>query len=106
MPPLYQDVPAELAETVAVSAMAQGLVSFTSPIPRASWDSEDYKGRVAFIRTVNDVGVPVALQQMIIDGTGAEWIVKDIESGHCPQLSQPEKLVEILVDLVKGFESC
>jgi hypothetical protein len=42
---------------------------------------------------------------MLLDGTGVEWIVKDIESGHSAQLAQPEKLVTILVDLVKGFET-
>ena len=105
MGPLYQDVSVELAEPVAVSAMAQGMTSFTSPVPRASWDSEDYKGRVAFIRTVNDAAIPLAVQQMMLDGTGIKWIVKDIESGHSPQVSQPESLAKIVVDLAKSFES-
>jgi hypothetical protein len=54
---------------------------------------------------VNDASLPLALQQMFLDGTGAEWIVKDIESGHSPQLSQPENLVSILIELAKQFES-
>jgi hypothetical protein len=85
--------------------MAQGMTSFTTPVPRASWDSDDYKRRIAFIRTVNDAAIPLAIQQMMIDGSGAKWIIKDIESGHSPQVSQPEKLAEILVDLAKTFES-
>lgn len=84
--------------------MAQGMTAFSSPCPPASWDGDEYKGRLAYVRTVNDVGVPVAVQQMIIDGTGAEWIVRDIESGHSPQLSHPEKLTEILLELAKCFE--
>jgi hypothetical protein len=102
--PLYQDVSVELAEPVAVSTMVQGMTSFKSPVPRALWDSEDYKGRVAFIRTVNDAAVPLAVQQMMLDGTGIEWIVKDIESGHSPQVSQPENLAKIVIDLTKIFE--
>ena len=89
---------------VAVSAIAQGMTSFTSPVPRATWDSDAYKGRVAFIRTLNDAAIPLQIQQMMLDGSGADWIVKDIESGHSPQISQPEKLTAILVDLAKGFE--
>lgn len=85
--------------------MAQGMTSFTSPIPRATWDSNEYQGRVAFIRTLNDAAIPLQVQQMMIDGSGAEWVVKDIESGHSPQISQPEKLTSILVDLAKGFET-
>jgi hypothetical protein len=40
---------------------------------------------------------------MMLDGTGVEWSVKDIESGHSPQISQPEKLTAILLDLAKTF---
>lgn len=43
-------------------------------------------------------------QQAMIDGTGVEWIVKDIESDHSPQLSRAEELVGILVDLATVFE--
>jgi hypothetical protein len=98
-------VPAELAGVIAVSAMAQGMTSFTSPVPRASWDSDDYKGRVAFIRTIDDAAIPLAVQQMMLDGTGVKCITKDIESGHSPQISHPEQLAKILMDLTMSFES-
>lgn len=42
---------------------------------------------------------------MLLDGTGVDWVVKDIESGHLPQLSQPEKLTIIIVELVLRFEA-
>ncbi|KAH7379145.1 hypothetical protein DE146DRAFT_626061 [Phaeosphaeria sp. MPI-PUGE-AT-0046c] len=101
--PLYQDVSEELQQVVADAAMAQGMTSFTSPVPRASWDSEEFKGSIAFIRTIHDAAIPLVVQQMMLDGTGAEFIVRDIESGHSPQLSQPERLTEILVELAKTF---
>lgn len=101
--PLYQDVQPVVADSAAVSAMAQGMTSFNSPCPRATFDNENYKGRIAFIRTLNDAAIPLQVQQMMIDGTGVEWIVKDIESGHSPQISQPEKLAEILLELGKSF---
>lgn len=85
--------------------MAQGMTSFTSPCPRASWDSDGYKGRVAFIRALNDSAIPLAVQQQMIEATGVQWIVKDIESGHSPQLSQPEALSGILIALAKEFEA-
>ena len=67
--------------------MAQGMTSFTSPIPRATWDNNAYKGRIAYIRATKDATFPLQMQQTMIDGTGVEWIVKDIESAHSPQLS-------------------
>jgi hypothetical protein len=84
--------------------MAQGMTSFTSPCPKASWDREEYKGRVAFIRTLNDAAIPLQVQQMMLDGTNTEWIVKDMETGHSPQISQPEKLAELIVQLSNVFE--
>ncbi|KAH7068990.1 hypothetical protein BKA63DRAFT_494432 [Paraphoma chrysanthemicola] len=102
---LYSGVPKVLEEAVAASAVAQGMTSFVTPLPRASWDSDDFKGRVAFIRTVNDAAIPLAVQQMMLDESGVDWLVEDIESGHSPQVSQPEKLAEMLVALTKTFES-
>jgi len=53
---------------------------------------------------LKDASIPVEGQQMMIAGTGVEWIVKDIESGHSPQGSQPEKLTSIVVGLAKAFQ--
>ncbi|KAH7088923.1 Alpha/beta hydrolase fold-1 [Paraphoma chrysanthemicola] len=102
---LYSGVTEVLKEAVAASGVAQGMTSFVTPLPRASWDSDDFKGRVAFIRAVNDPAIPLAVQQMMLDESGVEWIVKDIESGHSPQVSQPAKLAEMLIALTKTFES-
>jgi hypothetical protein len=52
---------------------------------------------------LNDAAIPLPVQQMMIDGTGVEWIVDDIESGHSPQISQPEKLTAMLVELAENF---
>lgn len=80
-------------------------------MPRASWDSDEFKNRVAYIRTVNDTAVPVFVQQMMIDNAkvidnakGVEWVVKDIESDHSPHLSQPEKFCGMLLELARQFE--
>ena len=42
---------------------------------------------------------------MMLEGSGTEWITKDIDSSHNPQLSQPEKLASIILELVNTFES-
>jgi hypothetical protein len=39
----------------------------------------------------------------MLDGTGVEWIVKDIESADSSQISWPEKLTIILLELVETF---
>jgi hypothetical protein len=80
------------------------MTSFISPCPRATWDDDKYKGRVAFIRTLKDAAIPLPVQQHMIDATGVQFIIKDIESGHSPQLSQPEALSGILIAFAKEFE--
>ena len=86
--------------------MAQGLTAFYSPCPRASWDSDAFSNRVAYIKTLNDTALPAFVQQMMIDNAGvADMIVKELDSDHSPQLSKPEKLTEILVELAEQFGS-
>ena len=41
---------------------------------------------------------------MMIEASGQEWILRDVDSGHSPQLSQPEKLADFIVELAKQFE--
>ena len=103
--PLYSDVPGTLAEASAASTMAQGLTSYESEIPVASWNGAEYEDRLVYIRTLHDTGLPLAAQQAMIDEyKDVKWIVKDIESGHSPHLSQPERFAEMLLDLAKMFE--
>lgn len=42
---------------------------------------------------------------MVIQGTGVDWIIKDIDTGHSPQLVAPDKLCDLLLELGKHFES-
>jgi len=104
-PPLYNDVtPKDLQDVIVMSTLCPSYASWHSPCPPASWKSEAFKDRIAFIRTTKDQGIPLEVQNMMIQGTGVEWIIKDIETGHSPQLVEPEKLCDMLVDLAKQFE--
>lgn len=104
IPPLYNDVKLEYAEVLAISTVAQGLTALNSPCPLASWSDEAFRGRFAYVITLQDQCIPPQLQHMMLDLSGADWIKKEIDAGHSPQVSQPEKLVEIVLELAKGFE--
>ena len=41
---------------------------------------------------------------MIIEGTEQEWLVRDIETGHSPQLAAPDKLSDMIIELTQQFE--
>lgn len=104
IPALFQQVPTTLAIAAAASAVPQGITSFNSPCPPTTWDSEHFKGRLAYVRARNDAMILLETQQAMIDATGVEWIVRDLESDHSPQLSTPEELVGILLELGGMFE--
>ena len=42
---------------------------------------------------------------MMIEGTGQEWITRDIETGHSPQLAAPDKLSGIIIEIAKQLEA-
>ena len=72
----------------------------------ASWtEGDDWNGRCAYVRTLQDRCVPFDIQNHLLQSSGKEWITKDIDSGHCAQLSQPKKLASTIVELAKHFES-
>jgi len=104
-PPLYGDVtPKDFQDVIVMSTLCPSYASWHSPVPRASWDSEDFKSRIAFVRTLKDIGIPLDIQNMVIEGTKVDWIIRDIDTGHSPQLVAPEKITDILLELAKGFE--
>jgi hypothetical protein len=93
-----------MQDAIVLSTLHPSLASFKSPCPRASWDEQAFKGRIAYIRPVKDQGIPAQVQNMMIEGTGVEWIVQDIDTGHSPQLVAPERLCDMLLELAKLFE--
>ncbi|KAJ5933961.1 hypothetical protein N7454_006290 [Penicillium verhagenii] len=98
-PPLFYDVEPLLAEGATQGSLSQGLTSFSSPCPDASWYTDAFKNRVAYIYTVNDHAVPYEAQKMMVGATGVEFITREIASGHSAQLSKPEELTKIILEL-------
>lgn len=104
-PPLYHDVAPALADAACQSALKQGMTSFRSPCPVASWDTEAFKDRIAYVHTLDDRAVPHVAQSAMVQATGQKWITREIQSAHSPQLSAPEELAEILVELADQWNA-
>ncbi|KAL8677361.1 MAG: hypothetical protein Q9186_006196 [Xanthomendoza sp. 1 TL-2023] len=104
-PPLFHDVPSVLAHAAVMSCVNQSLTSFRSPCPAASWDTEAFKDRCAYIKTINDQAIPSEVQNMLLQGTGQEWITMDIETGHSAQLAAPDKLSKMIIEIAKKIEA-
>ncbi|KAJ5281397.1 hypothetical protein N7478_006769 [Penicillium angulare] len=103
-PHLFYDLEPILAEAVTKGSLSQGLTSFSSPCPEASWHTDAFRGRVAYIYTLNDHAVPYEAQVAMVQATGVEWITREIASGHSAQLSNPEDLTKIILELGQQWE--
>ena len=49
--------------------------------------------------------VEMHFQNVLLQGTGQEWITRDIETGHSAQLAAPEKLSSFIIEIAKQFEA-
>lgn len=76
---------------------------FDSSAPAPAWADDDYAGKIAFIRCTADQALPLFLQDMFVKNSGVEWSVRELESSHSPFISQPQKVVEVLNELVTQF---
>ncbi|KAE8370237.1 Alpha/Beta hydrolase protein [Aspergillus caelatus] len=104
-PPLFYDVEPTLAHAATQSSLSEGLISFSSPCPEPSWDTEAFRGRVAYIHTLKDHAVPYEAQVAMVQATGVKWITREVAAGHSVQLSAPEELTRIILELAEQFRS-
>ncbi|KAH7408150.1 hypothetical protein DE146DRAFT_363675 [Phaeosphaeria sp. MPI-PUGE-AT-0046c] len=100
IPTLYSGVPGPLADSAAASTLPQGMHAFCTPVPATSWANDEYVGRVACIRTTEDRAIPLDMQQKMLEESGVQWIVRDVEAGHSPQLSRAEELARVVGEIV------
>ncbi|RAL11481.1 uncharacterized protein BO97DRAFT_425478 [Aspergillus homomorphus CBS 101889] len=100
VPPLFYDIEPTLAGAAARSSPSQGHTSFASECPEASWQAEAFRDRVAYIHNWRDCAVPYEAQVAMVQGTGVKWVFREIETGHSAQMSAPEELARVILEVV------
>jgi hypothetical protein len=80
------------------------LKAFETPAPAPAWKEAAFKGRRAYLRTLDDKCNPLFLQEKWIEGSGVEWDVVDLETSHSAFISRPEEVVERIVGFLEKFE--
>lgn len=53
---------------------------------------------IAFLKRMQDKGLPPVVQDMFMKRSGVEWIVKVIEASHSAYVSQTQKVTKILLE--------
>ena len=103
VPVFYADVPEPLASKACASLLLHAENSFATPSPPSAWADPGYSSRRAYIRCCQDRAIPVQAQDMMIQNSGVEWIIEELDSSHCPFLSQPAELAGCLARLAENF---
>ena len=52
---------------------------------------------------MKDQALPRFLQDIFVQKSGMEWLIKDIDASHTPFASKPEELVEIAAQSAAKF---
>ena len=92
-----------MADTLLPLLATTSLRAFDSPAPSPAWAEPDFQGRLAFIRCVKDAALPIEVQNVFINISEVDWVVKDLDGGHCSFLADPEALIKILEEIQREF---
>lgn len=99
------DVPEDLAAEAiaALHPMSVKAVADITPALTANWSKSDYEGCMAYVRCTQDVVVPIALQDFMLQQSGANWTIITMDTSHSPFLSRPAELSETIASLATAF---
>lgn len=70
--------------------------------PPSAWTESSFDGRCAYIVTGEDQAVPKAAQNQMIEGTGKEWIVREMPSSShmAPFLTLTEVSIQLVNEIL------
>ncbi|PWY73011.1 alpha/beta-hydrolase [Aspergillus heteromorphus CBS 117.55] len=99
----YHDAPADKASQAASEIQLHSLESFTTPCPPTAWNDAAFDHRRGYIMTRQDRALPYIGQDMMLKLSGVEWVLREMETGHSPFLSNPEELVDHILSIIRSF---
>lgn len=108
--PLFYGLATESVAANATSLLKPHAVSaMQTPSPRPAWQEPEYNAsdshpcRRAFIRCLRDETILVEIQDRLIEKSGVDWVVRDLDSDHSPWLCMEAEFLAVLKDVVEGF---
>lgn len=101
MPFFFADVPEPLASKSCADLLPQAMKSFGSPISAPAWADSEYAGGRVYIRCLQDVAAPPALQTKWLKETEVDWETIEFDTSHSPFLSRPNELATCLEGLAR-----
>ena len=101
---LYGDMedPALVPELEA-AMLPTALSALETPSPPQAWKEEEFNGRRAYIRTLDDQCNPIQLQDAWLEKSNVVWDIAELKSSHCPFISRPQDVVDIVVGFIEKW---
>ena len=76
------------------------MLALESPTSTPAWADSAFEKRRLFIRSMQDQALPAFVQDMIVQRSGVQWVVKDVDAGHSAWASQTEKVAALISEFV------
>ncbi|KAL8654025.1 MAG: hypothetical protein Q9210_001766 [Variospora velana] len=101
---LFNDVDRDTASRLVAFLVPHAILSFESPAPKQAWTEPAYEGKRAFLRCTQDHTIPLAVQDMCVQRSGLDWIVKDVDAGHEAHISRLSEVCEAVIGFAASFQ--
>lgn len=108
--PFFYNLSTESVAAHATSLLKpHAIIAMQAPSPRPAWQEPEYDAsesqpcRRAFIRSSRDESVSLELQNKMLNDSGVDWLLRDLDSDHSPWLSREAEFVAVLKDLINEF---
>ena len=101
---LSADIEPALAQSNAASLVPHATLAFKSPSPAPAWSDAAFHGRLAYLVCTEDQAIPKLGQEAMMQGTGKNWIVRELQGSHnAPFLAKTQEAVEAVEAFVQLF---
>lgn len=100
------DVEQSKAEESLKILVPHSTLAFFSPQPTPAFSDEASKGLCAYIKLMQDQAVPVPGQEAMMQYSGAEWVVRELQMSHNSGfVTKTDEMAKTIVELVQEFQS-
>ncbi|VUC24297.1 unnamed protein product [Clonostachys rosea] len=100
----YGDVDEDLARATLSTLKPHSLSAMLTDIDEYGYREASYDGCRAYVKCLKDTPIPITFQNLMIERSGVTWETRELDTGHSPFLSQPEKLSSTVDELIQGFK--
>ena len=98
---MYNDLDPETAGIMEKALLPHAYTTFSSPTPPSAWAETALEGRRAFLKCTQDRALPPFLQDMFLESSGVQWLIRDLNASHGAFVSKPQEVAKLVCEIWK-----